>query len=68
VPPQYVFGGRRPLLPNQIIDLAGSQAAAALAGTLVRASERIVTNLRKGSVAGSAEAHLACQEALGASW
>jgi DNA-binding FadR family transcriptional regulator len=40
----------------------------AQAGTLVGASERIVANMRRGSTAGSAEAHLACQEALGASW
>lgn len=40
----------------------------AQAGTLVKSSERIVTNLRRGSTMGSAEAHLACQEALGASW
>ena len=40
----------------------------AQAGTLVRSSERIVANLRNGRTAGSAEAHLACQEALGASW
>jgi DNA-binding FadR family transcriptional regulator len=40
----------------------------AQARTLVTSSERIVANLRRGSTAGSAEAHLACQEALGASW
>jgi DNA-binding FadR family transcriptional regulator len=38
------------------------------ARTLVGSSERIVANLRRGSTAGSAEAHIACQEALCASW
>jgi DNA-binding FadR family transcriptional regulator len=40
----------------------------AQARTLVGSSERIVANLRRGSAAGCAEAHIACQEALSASW
>jgi DNA-binding FadR family transcriptional regulator len=38
------------------------------ARTLVDASQRIVANIRLGCARGSAEAHLECQEALGASW